>query len=99
MKVYRQGDVLIMRVDSIPAEAQPAPDLILAHGEVTGHKHQILDAKRVKRYVAERLQYLAVKAKVQVQHEEHSPITLPPGEYVVMIQQEYTPGALRAVMD
>lgn len=96
---YRQGDVLIVRVDKIPEGVKPAPDLVLAHGEVTGHKHQILDAKRVKRYVAERLQYLAVRAKCKVQHEEHSPVTLPPGSYVVLIQTEYTPGELRAVMD
>lgn len=41
-KHYRQGDVLIERIDSIPAEAtrqRKSCKIILAHGEVTGHHH------------------------------------------------------------
>ena len=97
--IYRQGDVLIMKVDAIPDNAQPAEGLVLAHGEATGHMHRIMRAKAAKRFVADRLQYLAVEARCKVQHEEHSPITLPPGNYVVMIQVEYSPAELRQVRD
>lgn len=42
---YRQGDVLIERIDSVPDDAQPVPledgRIVLAHGEVTGHAHAI----------------------------------------------------------
>jgi hypothetical protein len=45
--LYRQGDVLLRRVASIPAKAKEvARDngrLILAYGEVTGHAH-VIDA-------------------------------------------------------
>lgn len=30
-----------------------------------------------------------------VRHEEHAPITLPPGKYFVLIQREYDPEAYR----
>jgi hypothetical protein len=32
-------------------------------------------------------------------HEEHGPITLPPGDYRVQIQREYTPEEIRNVVD
>lgn len=40
---YRQGDVIIQRLDSLPQDLKPvAADggrVVLAHGEVTGHAH------------------------------------------------------------
>lgn len=44
--VYRQGDVLLVAVDKIPAKAQklerkPGERLVLAYGERTGHAHAI----------------------------------------------------------
>lgn len=40
--MYRQGDVALFKVDSIPVgkkEKKP----ILAYGEVTGHRHEIIE--------------------------------------------------------
>lgn len=43
----RQGDVLLLRVNEMPADTQEvAPDgnrIVLAYGEVTGHAHAIYD--------------------------------------------------------
>ena len=43
--MYRQGDVLIVPVESIPEELDPVDRedgrVVLAHGEVTGHAHAI----------------------------------------------------------
>src|SRR5579864_1405536 len=42
--IYRQGDVLIRRIASLPKQkAQPRLTGILAYGEVTGHAHRIED--------------------------------------------------------
>jgi hypothetical protein len=41
---YRQGDVLLIKIDGIPkqASAEKNPDrIVLAYGEVTGHAHAI----------------------------------------------------------
>ena len=95
MTIYRQGDVLIVAADSIPAAAtQVERDngrIVLAYGEVTGHAHAILDRE------AELLaapgtedRFLRIMAAVELQHEEHATITLPPGDYIVRIQREYT---------
>lgn len=46
-KDIRQGDVLLRRVESMPADVKPADGqerkIILAWGEVTGHHHRIED--------------------------------------------------------
>src|ERR1700730_17826717 len=42
--IYRQGDVLIRRIKSLPTQkAQPRLTGILAYGEVTGHAHRLED--------------------------------------------------------
>lgn len=43
--MYRQGDVLVERVGSLPSKVKKAAKrrVILAHGEVTGHAHAIAD--------------------------------------------------------
>lgn len=108
-QVYRQGDVLIRRIDTIPAEAQPRKGRqILAAGEVTGHHHevsakvgqifdiqnQVLDADNPGG-----IAYMQMKAPGQVTHDEHAPIELEAGNYSIMIQREYTPEEIRNVMD
>lgn len=45
IKMYRQGDVLLERIEEIPAGAlkqAKCERIILAHGEMTGHHHSIL---------------------------------------------------------
>lgn len=37
----RQGDLLILKVKSIPADAVKSDNRILAEGEVTGHRHEL----------------------------------------------------------
>lgn len=44
MKMFRQGDVLLVEVDSIPRGAKnitPSDRIVLAYGEVTGHAHAV----------------------------------------------------------
>src|SRR5574337_330311 len=46
--IFRQGDVLIMQVKSLPTGLRPAPldkdgAIVLAFGEQTGHRHAIYD--------------------------------------------------------
>lgn len=98
MKIYRQGDVLLVRVNEVPAEAKEVkPEhgrIVLAHGEATGHTHAILDTERVTLLMLEMKRYLKVEKKVALKHEEHAPIELPPGQYEVIRQREYVPKEL-----
>jgi len=103
--IYRQGDVLIRRVASIPASAKPTPRdngrVILAYGEVTGHAHQIADPDAVgaELTVAEAATFLRLTKKAQLVHEEHATLDLPAGTYQVIRQREYTYGESRRVLD
>lgn len=108
MTVYRQGDVLITSIKSIPDGVVPverdAGRLVLAYGEVTGHAHAIAspeaDLFATPGATAEAVdRFLRVRSQVALEHEEHATITLPPGDYVVRRQREYTPESSRMVAD
>jgi hypothetical protein len=103
--MYRQGDVLLIRVDSVPPEATSrARDergrLVLVRGEATGHAHAI-DSTLAELFEDRNGSlYLRVEARdaepVRLVHEEHAAITLPPGSYRVVRQVEYRPQERRA---
>ncbi len=38
--LYRHGDVLLRIVGHLPSGLRPSSTVILAHGEVTGHRHR-----------------------------------------------------------
>ena len=107
---YRQGDVLIERVESIPKDAKKRKReeglVILARGEATGHHHSF-GSRRVSMYAVadeyERLGSGFVEIKTQggalLRHQEHAPIDVPAGNYRVIRQREYSPEDLRLVAD
>lgn len=97
---YRHGDVLLATVAALPAGAVPRPDLVLAHGEVTGHAHRVREAGAARLFTHGAVTYLHVTGpKATLVHEEHRPIELPTGVYRVWQQREYTPTAIRTVLD
>ncbi len=98
--MWRQGDVFIAAVPSIPAAAQPRPHCVLAEGEVTGHSHRIKETGAARMFAHAGSLYLEVTATLAtVAHEEHGPITLRRGTYRVWQQREYSPEAIRTVRD
>ena len=104
--MYRQGDVLIVPVDSIPGTLDPlereGDRIILAHGEMTGHAHAIKaesaalfrDPKRMTVFLN-----VGADGAVALEHDEHDTIHLPPGKYQVIRQREYSPEKIRNVAD
>jgi hypothetical protein len=102
-KQLRQGDVLLVRVDRIPATAtRTEPErgkIILAHGEATGHAHTI-EADKADWWKDGAEEFVAVKTDVPVKHQEHGPLLLKAGENYSKVQQrEYSPEAIRPVYD
>ena len=97
---WRQGDVLVERIDTLPEEAEPKGDGVLAEGEMTGHAHR-LDATSDARVLVDSLSlYIEVgPAGARLVHEEHGPIALDPGRYRVWRQREYDPTGPRNVQD
>lgn len=101
--MVRQGDVLLVPVASIPADAKPGRRekgrIVLAYGEVTGHAHSIA-APWVVLLEDEGTRYIRVPMEgAELHHEEHAAIRLTPGEYRIVIQREYTPETVRWVRD
>lgn len=102
---YRQGDVILRKIDQIPEGVEPIPHTPLALGEVTGHKHQFGFEEKVRYFRDPKLEkavaYLDIDGvPATLKHEEHGPITLPPGKYEVIIQREYDPNLhSRSVVD
>lgn len=101
--IYRQGDVCIQLVADLPKSTEVRRSkrgLVLAEGEVTGHAHRI-PSRHAKLYRTEEDQrFMRVTAPVQLKHEEHRTVTIPPGVYRVHLHAEYVPGELpRTVAD
>ena len=98
MRMFRQGDVLLVEVEGRPSNAAYVPrkgkgeGVILAAGEATGHHHRVRE-RGVREYQLGKERYLTVgKNGGNVTHEEHDPIPLPAGTVFKIVQQrEYAP--------
>ena len=97
MQLLRQGDVLLKRIDGMPADAKGTNDSVLARGEATGHSHRIEGGKVFRTGNGQLL--VQVEEEAKLLHEEHGQITVPQGTYEVVRQVEYNPIAERQVSD
>lgn len=98
MKIFQQGDVVLV-TQNIPNKKMKQKDEVIQWGEVTTHAHRVVmfrhDDKRTESW--EHLEdettgtrYLRVgKDGIDITHEEHKTIHVPPGEYEVRIVREY----------
>ena len=97
MKPIRQGDVILIPVKQ--AQGKKLSHLTLAEGEVTGHKHRISKGD-AQLYTDELQLYLSIFSDNAVlSHEEHSPICISQGNWMIRIQREYEPEGWRYVAD
>lgn len=110
MKLFRQGDVLVRQVRRrAPAgkDLRERGRVILAHGEVTGHCHEVIEERRLDfetpaaQFFEEPngRRFLFVERACVLTHQEHSPISLAPGCYEITRQREYSPEEIRQVAD
>jgi hypothetical protein len=107
-KMFRQGDVLIRKINRVPKGAKPVKleggRIVLAYGEATGHAHAIAVADPATDVDARLLalgdrRFLEVPSPTSIRHEEHGAIDLPTGNYEVTRQREYSPEEIRNVAD
>jgi hypothetical protein len=111
--IYAQGDILLETVDDhepsgwiVPRQLDGA--VVIAEGELTGHRHIIYD--RVTMFRDDGLAH-GVPLELYVghirveddtallRHQEHAPIALPRGTYRVRRQRELEPRDARIVAD
>jgi hypothetical protein len=103
--MYRQGDVLIVPVKTVPDQLDPIERengyVVIAHGEATGHAH-VIKSEGAALFRDPKLMAVflnVAEEPVALEHEEHATIMLPPGNYRVVRQQEYTAEAIVHVRD
>ena len=107
-KIYAQGDVLLLAVPNIDPPHQPAMSapVILAEGEVTGHRHAFYSGAvmfrddALARDIPAELYIGHVKvadAGAVLEHGpgpgqrgDHDPVRVPGGTYIALRQREYT---------
>lgn len=110
----RQGDVLIMKVSSLPNGTKEVKRdehgaIVLAYGEKTGHMHRFTE-KNVTSFTKleeSEIEYILVNGGgATLRHElvggtkaEHNAITVPDAVYESGQQVEYSPAALVRVSD
>lgn len=99
----QQGDVCIEKA-TIPSTAKRKRGLVLAEGEVTGHAHRLNVPETVTAELFEEKSdlYLRVSGgSVELVHEEHKPIVIEEGEYVVdrVLEYDYDTEESRRVQD
>ncbi|MBE9109467.1 hypothetical protein IQ273_08565 [Nodosilinea sp. LEGE 07298] len=92
---FRQGDVLLIAAS--PVNDNPGTKqshLVLAHGEASGHQHQITEGQ-AELYEKDGTMFLYVLSETALlTHEEHAPIAIPQGTWIVRLQREYNPEPL-----
>lgn len=98
---YRQGDVLLLKLDHAPENLKPRTQnglVILAHGEATGHHHSI-PRDNAQDFTSPNGDTVITTTGATLVHQEHTRIALPDGSYELRRQREYSPQAIRNVAD
>ena len=104
MKIYRQGDVLLVEARTLPKDAIAVPrgsrGVVLAEGEATGHAH-VLHGENTVLYQTpgKKARHLRVVKVDNLLHEEHTAQPIAPGIYRVVIQTEFRDKGLVRVAD
>lgn len=101
-KHYRQGDVVLVEIDSLPQGAVQeleSDEIVLALGEVTGHSHKLKAPEGATFFAVNGYNVFEIKHASNLVHEEHDAIALTPGFYKVVLQREYTPERITRVID
>jgi len=93
MRAVQQGNVRIrLHKGPLPAEATRLDHTILAQGEATGHKHQVV-GENVTIWLYTNLFYIDAPAGAVITHNTHKSISVPPTEpgkmHEVEIVREY----------
>ncbi|MFH5806131.1 hypothetical protein [Alienimonas sp. DA493] len=93
--------MFLQKAEVLPGGVRKLPHVTLARGESTGHCHRIRERGVAELFAAPGGDlYLRVTGETAtLVHEEHGPIALGPGLYRSWIQREYSPEAIRRVID
>lgn len=87
----QQGDVCLKKLNILPSgkiKVISKNKIVLAEGETTGHFHGLVE-KDSELLEIDGVRILNLKKKSTLKHQEHKPITLDAGIWLVGIVNEY----------
>lgn len=99
---FRQGDVLVFKIQVDTSKLVETKKCTLALGEVTGHHHTIKKGAKgfaSNNKVTEAEYFEVEQALALLDHQEHETIKIPKGLYEKRIAVEYNPLKLKRVVD
>jgi hypothetical protein len=99
-KIYCHGDVVLRKIEKLPAKLKIQKGNTLAFGEVTGHHHALVpkgtqlksyeSLPQMKLYKGEDgKSYVEIFDPMDLLHQEHNKIEIDTGIYEVEIVREY----------
>lgn len=102
-KQWQQGDVVFHQEPIPTTKLERVAHHVIQEGEHTGHAHRIRIFRHGEQSASAtacpqwemfvdkntNTKYLKVARPIEVDHEEHKTVTIPPGEYRIGIVQEY----------
>ncbi len=91
LKIYRQGDVLLIQVEEIPTQGNILYHKTIARGEATGHHHTFEGDNVIVKELNSNMWVVVENDVAPLTHQEHETILVAPGIYEVRIQREYDP--------
>lgn len=99
MEWIRHGDVILTKTNT-KFSGKKLDNVILAWGEVTGHKHQLRGQLLVENTEGGPQLIEVLSDNAELTHEEHDTLLIPKGIYEVVIQREVDLlGHVRQVID
>lgn len=104
---YRQGDVGIRKIDKLPDKAKLKKDNIILRGEATGHAHRVQNGLLYEAEIEpedflsrpEKRMFIVARKGTRVVHEEHGPIDIEIGIYIIVRQREHDGKETRWIAD
>jgi len=101
MKWFQHGDVTIKPIAKIPEDIERQKNMVLAEGEVTGHKHVVKGLGALVFVTEAGKRFLSLPNGGTVTHEEHNPIEVPAGTYEIgqVRKKDHIAETVRTVMD
>lgn len=88
---YRQGDILLEQVDSIPNGVRRIEGKVVRLGEKTGHAHTFAETDQIVLYGTDMPEWVVVEEEAELTHPEHATIPVPAGNWQIIQQKEYVP--------
>ena len=100
MTTYQHGDVILKKINELPDDLKVKTTNVLAEGEHTGHYHSLCPkGTQLARYKEipgltfysdkNGNSYVKIDTELDLLHQEHAKIEVPPAIYKVEIVREY----------